>query len=173
MVTPHRSNFTLQCVLFASMCYTVLSLFGRTSHGQLTVINSPPTNIARNQSIGSDTQLNVFDDGFVGSNFRANAGSQVTIAGGTVGDEFNANADSRVIISDGSMGDRFDADRGSEVSISGGEFRLDGVLLEGLETVGTTLPLDIPAGALLSGVLADGTPFAFSSRDSDDFSQEL
>ena len=61
------------------------------------------------------------------------------------------------------MGDVFGAFDGSHVTISGGEFRLDGVLVEGLETVGATLVFDIPDGALLSGVLADGTPFAFSS----------
>ncbi len=58
------------------------------------------------------------------------------------------------------------------VTISGSGFRLDASLRAGLESVGDSLALDIPDGALLTGVLADGTPFAFSPVDSDSFAPE-
>ena len=151
MATRCRCILTLGRGLLASLSYTFLSLMASTVYGQFTtVINSPPSIIGESQSIGSDTQLNVFEGGSVGSRFSAGAldvvsnNVEVNVFGGSVGDFFYAYPD-------------------SQVTISGGEFRLDGVLVEGLETVGATLVFDIPDGALLSGVLADGTPFAFSS----------
>ncbi|MCH7752458.1 MAG: hypothetical protein IH898_09935, partial [Planctomycetes bacterium] len=69
--------------------------------------------------------------------------------------------------SGGSFGSSFDANDGSTLNISGGEYRLDGVLIGGLETVGNMLAFNLPDGSVLSGTLADGTPFAFASLDSD------
>jgi len=46
---------------------------------------------------------------------------------------------------------------------------LNGVPIDGLDTIGNTAALDIPANAIFSGVFADGRPFAFSSFDSDNF----
>ena len=43
-----------------------------------TVINAPPTVIGDNESIGSDTQLNVFDSGIVGDNFDAGSNDPLT-----------------------------------------------------------------------------------------------
>jgi len=107
--------------------------------------------------------------GSVGDDFNASGGSVVNISGGTVGDSFDAISGSTVSISGGAVGDRFIASGGSVVTISGGDFRLDGVPVRGLETVGNTLAFNLPSGSLLSGTLADGTPFAFSSQDSDFF----
>jgi hypothetical protein len=157
---------SLSCALLLSMAHTALGQFAR-------VINSPPTTIGNNESIGSDTQLNVFDDGTVGTYFSAGASDvagsniEVNIFGGSVGRRFRAYDGSRVAISGGSIGDRFWSLDGSRVTISGGEFRLDGVPVAGLESVGDSTALDLPDGALLTGVLADGTPFAFSSLDDD------
>jgi hypothetical protein len=44
-------------------------------------------------------------------------------------------------------------------TLSGGDFRLNGVPIAGLGTDGSVVQFDIPAGSLLSGVLADGSPF--------------
>ena len=60
-------------------------------------------------------------------------------------------------------GDSFNANSGSTVTISGGEFRLDGLLIDGLGTVGNAVAVNIRVGALLSGTMADGIPFAFES----------
>ncbi|TWT98054.1 hypothetical protein Pla108_22090 [Botrimarina colliarenosi] len=54
------------------------------------VINSPPTLIGANESIGSNTTLNVFDGGYVGSSFVAGHFSglstdvEVNVSGGTM-----------------------------------------------------------------------------------------
>lgn len=105
--------------------------------------------------------------GSVGTSFVARFGSIVNISGGIVGENFFAFG-GEVAISGGAIGDDFDSFGGS-VNLTGGDFRLDGVLIEGLETVGTTLAFDVPSASTLSGTLADGTPFAFSGYDADSF----
>jgi hypothetical protein len=47
------------------------------------------------------------------------------------------------------------------VRILGNEFQLDGMPIDGLDIIGNALPINIPAGAVFSGVLANGQPFAF------------
>ena len=108
-----------------------------------TVLNLPPGTAPL--SIGSDTQLNVFDGGridkyfhsgalegtsenievniaggYVGRSFRASGGSLVNISGGTVDRGFRAHDRSKVNISGGIVRDVFHAFEGSEVTISGG-----------------------------------------------------
>ncbi len=100
--------------------------------------------------------------GSVGGALRARSGGTVNISGGTVDQQASAEDGGTINISGGSFGNFFRADPGSTINLSGGEFRLDGVLIGGLDTVGDTLAFDIPAGSLLSGTLADGTPFGFS-----------
>jgi hypothetical protein len=207
MSTCFRRMPMLERALFASMSCTVVLLISSVIYGQFTtVINSPPTIIGDGQGIGSDTQLNVFDGGAIGDEFRAGArdvssdNTEVNIAGGSVGDGFHAYSGTRVninggsvrqigaypgtqvIIAGGSVGPGFCAAEsqvtitggsvreigarpGSQVTIIGGEFRLDGVPVEGLGSVGASVARDVPSDALLSGVLSDGTPLAFSCGD--------
>jgi hypothetical protein len=91
-------------------------------------------------------------------------GDQLEISGGKFGDGFTADRDGTIRISGGSFGDSFEADE--SVVLAGDEFRLDGVPIAGLDTVGDMVAVDATTGAVLSGTLADGTPFAFSRRDS-------
>ena len=93
--------------------------------------------------------------------------STMNMSGGTVGTGLDAKFDSIINISGGSFGDFLRVRDGSQINITGGDFRIDGVLIDGLGTIGSTLAYDIPDDALLSGILADGTPFAISSQDSD------
>jgi len=111
--------------------------------GFTTVINAPPTLIGNDQAIGSNVQLNVFDDEDVrfevGSGFDLGSFSGTTnielnlfsggginfefsarIMGGNVGSGFDANFGSVVNISGGSVGIVFDANSGSVVNVSGG-----------------------------------------------------
>ena len=104
--------------------------------------------------------------GFIADDFDAFAGSTVSINGGTVANGFGIGPGSVVTISGGAVGDRLVAAAGSSVTLAGGEFRLDGMLID---TVGT---VDVSGGQLLSGTLADGSPFAFSSSDGDLFAPD-
>ena len=91
-----------------------------------TVINSPPTEIANDEGVSSNTQVNISANGVVGISFGAGAADgtsenvQVNISGGTVGDRFEAFRGSTVNISGGVVGPFFDANAGSTVTISGG-----------------------------------------------------
>ena len=123
--------------------------------------------------------------GTVGERFAAGGGSTVNVSGGTIGDTFVAQSGStvnisggmfnnvttlsgsEVNISGGTFGNPFGVVNGTTLRFSGGNFRLDGQLISGLETVGNTLPLIVPIGSVLSGTFQDGTPFAFTSQESD------
>ena len=107
--------------------------------------------------------------GTVGFGVNARDGSTVTISGGVVGNDFRAHSGSQVTLSGGSVGDRFSAFAGSNVTLSGGLFKLDGVLIPAVSSPGQSVLVDIPDNALFTGVLADGTPFAFHSDDVDLF----
>src|SRR6201999_3746954 len=78
--------------------------------------------------------------------FRANSGTTLNISGATFGDSLSSTP-------------------GSNVRIFDGEFRLNGLPIGGLTTPGDSLSIDIPVGSALTGILANGTPFAFSSLD--------
>jgi hypothetical protein len=101
----------------ASIASTACSQFA-------TVINVPP-DIAPS-SIGSNTQLNLFDGGSISTFFDAgtpggdSTNIEVNIVGGSVGDFFDANRGSTVNVSGGSVATAFDANSGSTVNISGG-----------------------------------------------------
>lgn len=97
------------------------------------------------------------------------SGSTANISGGTLNGLVNAFTGSTVTISGGSMGDVFSAQSGSSLTVLGGEFRMDGTPVAGLDTIGNTVQLDLSIDSVLSGTLADGTPFAFSSQDIDLF----
>jgi hypothetical protein len=105
--------------------------------------------------------------GSIGSNFTAARGSQVNITGGKVGELFEVQAGGTANVSGGAIAEYFRIFSGGQLNISGGEFRLNGIPISGLSSAGSTKAIDIPAGALLSGTLSDGTPFAFSDQESD------
>jgi hypothetical protein len=222
------------------------SLASAAAIAQFTTIrNIPPEpNIGSNQSIGSNTQLNLSDGGSIGTSFTAGAtdgsstnievnvtggfvgfrfqafnstvnisggavsnqfwaflsavnisggsvasgfeahvASTVNITGGTIGSDFevrngtvNISAgrigggfeahDSAVSISGGTMGEFFQAFDNCAVTIFGGEFRSDGVLIDGLDNVGDMLLFSQSGAKALTGTLADGSPFAFGVLDS-------
>lgn len=77
-------------------------------------------------TLGLNSQLNLFDGGEILFSFDAGPSNQlgsnieVNIVGGTVGDSFNAFSGSTVNISGGSVGDFFDAFSGSLINVTGG-----------------------------------------------------
>jgi hypothetical protein len=70
-----------------------------------------------------------------------------------------------VKLSGGSFGDNFVVAGGSNVILVGVDFRVNGVQVGSGNGIG--IPVTVPAGAVISGVFADGSPFAFSSDDQD------
>jgi hypothetical protein len=111
------------------LCLCAL-LAATTAIGQpfTTVINVPPD--PDPGSIGSDTQLNLFDGGSLNLFFDAGDFSvpstnvQVNILGGEVKSFFDAFSGSTVNVSGGTVGGDFTAYSGSTLNISGGEMIL-------------------------------------------------
>jgi hypothetical protein len=134
-----------------------------------TILNVPPDTAP--SSVGSNTQLNLYDTGVIGNDFVAGAADgsstnvEVNVYGGVVGQAFDGNPGSVVNISGGTFGDFFRTADSDSARISGAEFRIDGIEVPGLGGIGSTVTLTLHPDALLSGTLADGTPFAFSKQD--------
>lgn len=109
--------------------------------------------------------------GVIDYGFTAFDDSHLQISGGLIDGNFLAQSGANVRVSGGTFGDGVNSASGSAAVLVGGEFALDGVPIAGLEVVGSTLPFTLPAGRVLSGVFADGTPFAFRSDEGDQFAE--
>ena len=97
-----------------------------------------------------------------------NVSGTVNISGGAVArGSFEVLAGGQANISGGLFGDSFGTRSGAVANIYGGNFRLNGVLINGLNTPGNILPFNLPAGGTLSGNLSDGSPLILSTQDSD------
>ena len=139
MFDPVRKRFRLNLLVAVGWC-----LVASAASGQFTTVrNIPPEpNIGNNQSIGSNTQVNLAAGGSIGSFFTAgtpmgSSNIELNVAGGSVGfgaivyrttvnvsggsiqNMFTA-YDSDINISGGSVGDDFTAAVESTVKISGG-----------------------------------------------------
>ncbi len=134
---------------------------------------------------GSSININ---GGQVGDDFEAHPGSVITITGGSVGRDFIADTGSDVVISGGAMSNGFVAwpgstisfqggsigdgiliGNGSSLNIVGGDFKLDGVEISGLGSIGDAIGFNLPHRSILTGTLADGSVLVLSSLNSDIF----
>ncbi len=95
-------------------------------------------------------------------NYDLGVAGVANVSGGTIGTAVGVGAGGVLNFSGGTAGNSIHADAGSQLNISGGDFRLDGAPIAGLQNVGSSLPFNIPAGSLLTGTLADGTPIALT-----------
>ncbi|TWT85236.1 hypothetical protein Pla123a_00420 [Posidoniimonas polymericola] len=120
-------------------------------------------------SLGSDAAVAgvvTISGGSVGDRLKMSPGAVVAVSGGRVGDRLNA-AGGTLDWSGGGIGDYLVVGPDALLNLAGGEFYLGGLPVVGLNTAGDSLTLDLPANAVLTGVLADGTPFALSPSDGD------
>lgn len=109
--------------------------------------------------------LNV-SGGMLGTNGLLYAAS-LQMTGGAMGSSLEAKNNSTLHLAGGAIGDGLNLDATSELTIVGGDFRIDGVPIAGLNQPGDAAPFDLPSAMVLSGVLADGTPFAMTTQDFD------
>ena len=138
-----------------------------------TVINVPDdSNIGLSVEIGdafgtTTTQLNVSDGGSVGLGLTVFDGSEVNISGGTVDDFLIAVFGSEINISGGDVGDIFALDD-SEINLFGSDFFLNNLSLDESLLLNEAFTIsDREDDLILSGLLADGTPFSFNLRTGD------
>lgn len=156
---------------------------GRAFNGGTgSVVNFSGGTIGNQSEAQSGSTFN-FSGGQIGSEFTAEAGSvvninggafeeefsaggEVNITGGDFDEEFEAGSGSVVNISGGTFGNEVSFGSGSEVNLFGAGFLIDGVpanlFIQPAQNV-TNAALD----SVLSGVLADGTPFSFDFSGDD------
>jgi hypothetical protein len=94
--------------------------------------------------------------------------STATITGGTVGGSLRVESGSSLNLNGGTIGTYFRSFSGSTIGLQGSDLRLDGVPVPGLETPGLAVDLNLPEGSILTGRLADGSVFVFSSQSGDE-----
>lgn len=148
------------------------NMSGGLSNNLLNAYSGSTVNISGGSFLGlidanNGSTMNI-SGGTIGAGFDANSGSTVNISGGRIGADFDANSGSTVKISGGVITDTFEAKTGSTLHIFGNDLRVNGAPVTGLNNVGDSVPYS--PGLLfyvLSGTLADGTPFVFSNTDSD------
>ena len=172
--------------LFAVAILLLSSAIPRVSFGQFsTVLNLPPDpDIASSSTIGSDTQVNLFEGGviglavdagapdgsstnieinveggFAGGNFNAHAGTTVNLASGRIHIGFDAFDGSQVNVTGGSLGSFFNAYSGSQVSVAGG-------IIGGSFRARTGSVIDISGGSFDSFVdLDSGSSITLNGND--------
>lgn len=163
---------------------TQVNLFdGELNSGQVfeigsrdEVVTNAELNVFGGQVVSSvvaldGTRVNV-SGGTLRESLYIHDGSTASISGGNIatgsfefflvglGNEPGAGAD--VTLSGGAFTDRISVFEENSIKLIGAEFEVDGVPIDGLDNLGDTAALDLAPGTLLSGVFADGTPFAFN-----------
>ena len=73
--------------------------------------------------------------------------------------------DTTANISGGAFGRIYNSSSATTVNVFGGDFRHNGISIGGLDNVGDSVQFDPSADSIVSGTLADGTPFQFAQRD--------
>lgn len=96
------------------------------------------------------------------------SGSKLSVTGGALENQFTASYNSNVSFSGGAIGGTFQTFAGSNVQFAGGEFAVDGAPIAALSAPSSTALFAFPSPqSVLTGVLADGSPFALSAQDLD------
>ncbi len=141
-----------------------------TSIGSFAVVNVTAGELGWRTRALNNSTINLFG-GRIDTAYSAFNDSVTNIMGGTVGGSFYASGGSEVNLLGGGYEGGFETRPTADVRINGGEFRINGMPLAGIEVPGDSLQYDIPADAVLSGILANGTPFAFSPLDGDSIAE--
>jgi hypothetical protein len=131
-----------------------------------SVVNMSGGSLGRNSAAYDGSVVNL-TAGSIGYGFEAHSGSVVNVLGGSGGGYFQVFDGSIVNLSGGTFGDVWLREGGS-LNLSGGEFRIDENLIEELALVGESHRVELPTDSILSGTLADGTPFSYSSSALED-----
>ncbi|QDS97632.1 hypothetical protein [Adhaeretor mobilis] len=146
---------------------SALNLYGGIVRGRLraygTVINGSGGRIQSSLQIYENSVANIGGTGAEYNGVWADA-STVNLSAGVLSALTLSNG-SQLNLSGGQIRETLVATSGNEVTLVGGEFVLNGQLVQGLDSLGDTVLVDVPDGAALSGFLSDGSPFSFSHSD--------
>ena len=129
-----------------------------------SIVNIHGGTIGKWMAAHGNSTVNIHD-GTIDLGFLAKNNSTVTITGGNIGAGAELQS-GNITIAGGTFGDQLEA--WESVRILGRDFRRNGLPIEFLDEVGESASFDFGFNDyVLSGVLADGTPFVFNSRDRD------
>ncbi|TWU25972.1 beta strand repeat-containing protein [Bythopirellula polymerisocia] len=135
------------------------------SGGKVGVSDSSQAMLGGTVWASTGSTINV-TGGEVGS-LRGEPDSWINISGGRIG-EYSQSLDGAIItFSGGTIGNHFATGGNASLDIFGNEFRVDGQIVSGLDSLGDSRQIDFNTLAVYSGVLADGTPFALAHQDAD------
>lgn len=146
------------------------SIGERLAVGSMAELVVAGGSVGRRLEAGDQSSVLV-EGGMISDSFRALPGSTVRITNGVIDGGFNIDSGADVELSGGVIGDAFFLRDGAEIRLNGADFRVDGGAVGGLENLGDNVELALEQGQVLTGTLANGSPFAFSSIDSDDIDQ--
>jgi hypothetical protein len=112
------------------------------STATINVHNGLVSTIRQSVSTANEVLVNM-SGGIVSGNLQGRTGFEVNLTGGRT--------------------NNLRAEAGSAFNIFGTDFKLNGAPVAGLVQQGDSLPFNVPVDSLLTGVLADGTPFSIST----------
>lgn len=136
------------------------TIWPNTDAASGSVFNISGGTIDDNFNALSGSTVNV-SGGLLNANLQAFSGSTLKITGGNFGTSFESQSGSNVRIAGGAFGDSTAFRSGGATTLVGSEFRLNGDLIPGLTTPGSTFAVIPTTGLQLSGTFTDGTPFMF------------
>ena len=99
-----------------------------------------------------------------GDYFAIQDGATYIQRGGASGDRVLVAAGGFAGFTGGNIGHGFSANADGVVRMIGGDFLLDGEPIPGLNSGQPSVPVNLPEGSVLTGVLSDGSVFAFTSH---------
>ncbi|MCA9188947.1 MAG: hypothetical protein KDA99_25160, partial [Planctomycetales bacterium] len=153
----NRLNFSLN---------STLTMNGGRIGGVVNIL-TPGTIRIRGGSIEGDVYASrsavEISGGEIGAKLQLAADTSLNMTGGKI-TELRYDGPTR--IAGGAIGYGF-AGSAKNMTLVGSDFRVDGEPIEGIEglvQLGDTLNLEIPSPAVLSGIYADGTPFAIQKQ---------
>ncbi|WP_442483678.1 hypothetical protein [Aeoliella sp. SH292] len=157
------------CVAFA-----VVILFAESCLAQV-VYNIPPGSAPNPSLLSPGSTIRLGEGGRLSIPYNTSSGAlgAYTIPagvlldanGGWIDSHLTLDAGARAEMSGGTVVGSMETRLGSELMLQGTDFQVDGVPVASLVELGDETFIGLSDGQLLTGRLADGTPFAFSSHD--------
>ncbi len=110
--------------------------------------------------VADASHLNISGGNF-NRHFNAAGVSTTNITGGLFQNDLKLEGHATAILSGGVFRQNVATYADATLLIRGGEFRVDGIAVAGLNIPGVSAEVSLTPGQLISGTLADGTPFGF------------
>lgn len=110
-----------------------------------------------------------FSGGAIGGRMTILGTGEFNMTGGSIGSSVDILG--TLNTSGGTLGDAVQVHEGANLNLYGADFLLGNAFVRGLRLEGDSQIIEVPPGEVLSGTLADGTPFALSSSDLDQMTE--